>query len=440
LIDTHSSRYVFSYPSKTDTRAKKPLKPRAGETKCELLDRIVHEAQVLAKMPTDPQNQAQVIDQYVDLVMHRYRAEVRNEIRNELRAELDHQRQQQQAGANNINGPNFDELLDEIHRNSLRSNNFTVKPPSMFMGQSCEVFGDWIKQLERFMTMQGLKDSDELHRRACLESYLGGAARAMLNDALRVANRDFTYDESKDFLQQAFPDDRNRDIYQEKLMESRQKRLESVPEYASRLRELARLAYPDLQIAARDQIVRPFFLRGLAAEIKEQVRYREYGSLDEAVKTATYVEMQMNREEGEGHTPRIGSLQGARISAQPNWLAPLTTHHLQKEEKKAGGKEKAAEGTKSKKEKKVKKSRKSKKKKKGDKAEESEKKAEGEDNKAEGEAGKVEEGKKAEGEEKKAEGEEKKAEGEEKAAEGTKSKKEKKVKKSKKSKKKKKRG
>jgi len=72
-------------------------------------------------MQNDPQNQAQVIDRYVDLVMNRYRAEVRNEIRYELRAELDQQRQQKQpAAANNINGPNFDELLDEIHRNSLR--------------------------------------------------------------------------------------------------------------------------------------------------------------------------------------------------------------------------------------------------------------------------------------------------------------------------------
>jgi len=263
-------------------------------------------------MPQD-QQQAQVIDQYVDLVLNRYRTEVRNEIRNELRAELDHRLQpQQQPAANNINGANFDELLDEIHRNSLRTNVFTVKPPAAFYGQANEVFGDWIKQLEQFMVMQGIRAGDELHRKACLESYLGGAAKAILTDAARMANQNVTYDQAKGLLQQAYPDDRNRDLYQGRLLECRQRRLETVPEYASKLRELARLAYPDLQLASRDQIIRPFFLRGLVTEIKDQVKFREFGSLEEAIKTAAFVEAQLTKEESNVLAPQISIVQGSK--------------------------------------------------------------------------------------------------------------------------------
>jgi len=265
-----------------------------------------------------------VIDQYVDLVLNRYRTEVRNEIRNELRAELDQRLQpQQQQAANNINGANLDELLDEIHRNSLRTNVFTIKPPTVFHGQANEVFGDWIRQLEQFMVMQGIRAGDELHRKACLESYLGGAAKAILTDAARMANQNVTYDQAKGLLQQAYPDDRNRDLYQERLMECRQRRMETVPEYASKLRELARLAYPDLQLASRDQIIRPFFLRGLVMEIKDQVKFREFGSLEEAIKTASFVEAQLNRGDNENQYPKIASVHKPELSTESQLLASL---------------------------------------------------------------------------------------------------------------------
>lgn len=57
-------------------------------------------------------------------------------------------------------------------------------------------------------------------------SYLGGAALATLTDVVKLANNDLTYAQLKAILPNAFPDDRNRDMYWEKLMECKQKRLE----------------------------------------------------------------------------------------------------------------------------------------------------------------------------------------------------------------------
>jgi len=59
---------------------------------------------------------------------------------------------------------------------------------------------------------------------------------------------------------------------------------------------MSNAAYPALQEAAKQSILKPIFLRGLNEAIKEALKYREFGSLPEAVKAACYIESQILRE------------------------------------------------------------------------------------------------------------------------------------------------
>jgi len=70
----------------------------------------------------------------------------------------------------------------------------------------------------------------------------------------------------------------------------------TVLEFQEELRKLALLAYPDLNNSSRDNIIRPIFIIGLQPGIKYVLKFREFSSFTEAVKTAKFVESQIFRD------------------------------------------------------------------------------------------------------------------------------------------------
>jgi len=64
------------------------------------------------------------------------------------------------------------------------------------------------------------------------------------------------------------------------------------------------LAYPDLADDARDAIIKPLFLRGVLKHIKDVIKYREFGSLEEAIKTTVFWHL--------GRGPRVLQLSDGR--------------------------------------------------------------------------------------------------------------------------------
>jgi len=76
----------------------------------------------------------------------------------------------------------------------------------------------------------------------------------------------------------------------------RQKACETVLECQEELRKLAFLAYPYLNNTSRENIIRPIFIRGLQPSIKDVLKFREFSSFTEAVKTAKFVESQIFRD------------------------------------------------------------------------------------------------------------------------------------------------
>jgi len=87
------------------------------------------------------------------------------------------------------------------------------------------------------------------------------------------------------------------DMHQLMLFDRRQKITETVLEYAEELRKLAKLAYPELDSRARDNLLRPILLRGIKTQVKDVIKFREYDSLADAIKSATFVETQLFRDD-----------------------------------------------------------------------------------------------------------------------------------------------
>jgi len=132
---------------------------------------------------------------------------------------------------------------------------------------------------------------------AYLESMLGGAALAFFKATKLKTNSPKTFKDWVEKIKLNFPEGRDQDIHQMFLFDRKQILAESVLEFAEELRKLAKLAYTDLDSRAHDNILKPIFLRGIKTQIKDAVKFREYDSLAEAIKSATYVESQLFRDD-----------------------------------------------------------------------------------------------------------------------------------------------
>jgi len=136
----------------------------------------------------------------------------------------------------------------------------------------------------------------------------------------------------------AFPDGRDSDVHQQMFLDRRQKITESILEYVEELKNLAALAYPDLDKRARENIVRPIFLRNMKAQIREPMKFREFGNLTDAIKAASFIEAQLFREQFNGNNSSnlIGSnIAGALRNDLKNLIRSLLREERERHEKNA---------------------------------------------------------------------------------------------------------
>lgn len=219
-------------------------------------------------------------------------------------------------------------LIDDLRLASLRNAGIPIRPPRPFSGTIGENFSDWFTKFEQFLTVQGVKNTDGEIKKACLESYLTGTALAALEDLKLSQTPPTTYDAIKLALQDIFPDNKDCDLHQQYLIERRQKLNETVTEFLSDLKCLAKNAYPDLNVPARENIIRPIFLRGLTPSIRENIKYREFLTLSEAQKDAIYIESQKTKDDLLSHssftlTTPLGLVQNINQSRIENTLKTI---------------------------------------------------------------------------------------------------------------------
>jgi len=143
----------------------------------------------------------------------------------------------------------------------------------------------------------GVSDTEEEYRKAFLENNLTGAALASYQDLKNSANAPDTYDTILDAMLLLFPEGKDSDIHRQIVFDRRQKPTESVIEYIDNLNKLARLAYPGLVEASRKDVVMPIFLRGLQPKIREQTKFTNFASIEEAIKSNQYIETQLFKED-----------------------------------------------------------------------------------------------------------------------------------------------
>jgi len=173
----------------------------------------------------------------------------------------------------------------------------TFKPPTAFSGSIGDSFSEWKEKLNRYLTLQGVSDTEDEYRKAFLENCLSGAALASYRELKNSANPPDTYDMILTELSQLFPEGKDSDIHRQIIFDRRQKPTESVIKYIDSLYKLARLAYPGLNETSRKDIVMPIFLRGLIPKIREQTKFKSFETIEEAIKSSQYIENQLFKQD-----------------------------------------------------------------------------------------------------------------------------------------------
>jgi len=187
---------------------------------------------------------------------------------------------------------------DQLRRNTMRfSSLMGLRQAPSFSGNFGESCGDFIDKLNKFFTLQGISDNDNNYKIVYLDSSLLASAHAIFVEIQNSISPPTTYDAYVTALKQAFPEGRDCDIFQQVIFDRVQKPTETVTEYSDHLRRMSNAAYPALQEAAKQAILKPIFIRGLKSSIKEALKYREFLSLADAVKAANYIESQILRED-----------------------------------------------------------------------------------------------------------------------------------------------
>lgn len=217
-----------------------------------------------------------------------------------------------------VQPPDNHVLLNEIRRAGVRGAGvLPIRQPTLFSGSLGENFSEWVEKLEKFMTLNGITVQDDEMRQAFLEAHLNGSASA-IHDDIKRRDKPPDYVTLKRLLIEHFPEGRDSDVHQQLLIERKQKRNETVNEFIATIRKLARSAYPQLTEDSRCAIVKPIFLRGICPEIREGMKFREFSSLDEALKAAVYIESQLEREERNQSREYINTVTNFSVQAELN--------------------------------------------------------------------------------------------------------------------------
>jgi len=174
---------------------------------------------------------------------------------------------------------------------------FPMRPLVLFSRGFGESLTCFYEKFCQNLILQGVSLEDNDFCIAYLESYLSGAALAYFKATKAKQNCPKTFKEWAEKLKWAFPDGRDSDVHQMMVFDRKQKITETVGEYAEDLKHLANIAYPELDSKARDNIIRPIFLRNIKAKIREPMKFREFSSLADAIKAASFIEAQLFREE-----------------------------------------------------------------------------------------------------------------------------------------------
>jgi len=196
---------------------------------------------------------------------------------------------------------------------------FAFKPPPVFSGAIGDSFSDWLEKINRFYALQNLTDSDadENFKIAFLENNLIGSASASYHEIKNRDNPPTTFTDITEALSLLYPEGKDADLHQQLLFDKRQKSTESILEYADILMNLGRLAYPTLNEQSKKDILKTIFLRGVSPKIRDQIKFREFISFDEAVKTSQYIESQLFREEIYQASNTISSISETKSNMVP---------------------------------------------------------------------------------------------------------------------------
>ncbi len=173
----------------------------------------------------------------------------------------------------------------------------------VFKGEIREKLDDFIFQVEEFATFHAW-DPDETCRQA--RTHLRGVALEYIRRT-PLPPRD--WDDLKTLLTHQFQPRDLTAAYKAQFQTRKRQRREDIPTYVDALQKLAEMAWPLLDLIARDEMVGDQFLNGLNShELRIQVAATGMRRIEDLMRVARSLEAVENQETGHGRQRR-GSAQ-----------------------------------------------------------------------------------------------------------------------------------
>ena len=173
----------------------------------------------------------------------------------------------------------------DLHKGQ-RALTLLLQIPS-FSGSPALRFDRWIKQFENVVNMSNWSDDEKVNM---LTTKMTDKAYDIVQNI--IESQTTTYNDIKNLLQDRFHGDETEDYHQKKFDNCERKPLESVLDFAFRLKTIFNRAYPPRpnetadEKAAKLKFLRQKFLQGLEINLRNKIKYKHLATFEDLVKEA----------------------------------------------------------------------------------------------------------------------------------------------------------
>lgn len=169
-----------------------------------------------------------------------------------------------------------------------------------FSGSPALRFDRWIKQFENVVNMSNWTDDEKVNM---LTTKMTDKAYDIVQNILE--SNTTTYDDLKQLLHDRFHGNETEDYYQKKFDKCERKPLESVLDFAFRLKTIFNRAYPPRpnetinEKAAKLLFLRQKFLQGLEINLRNKIKYKNLQTFEDLVKEAQKYAIRLDADKDE---------------------------------------------------------------------------------------------------------------------------------------------
>ena len=188
--------------------------------------------------------------------------------------------------------------LTDLHKGQ-RALTLLLQIPA-FSGSPSIRFDRWIKQFENVVNMSNWTDDEKVNM---LTTKMTDKAYDILQNILESHTTD--YNDIKNLLQDRFHGNETIDYYEKKFDKCERKPLESVLDFAFRLKTVFNRAYPPRpnetahETAAKLKFLRQKFLQGLDSNLRNKIKYKTLATFEDLVKEAQKYAIRLDEDKEE---------------------------------------------------------------------------------------------------------------------------------------------